>query len=99
MTTTDLAPLLAAFHAAVGCGAAVWTRGRAAAPPTLVAAVPRPPGTPEWAELPAGEAPRVLHLDAGAMLVARVAGPRVAWVGVGPLDGRGDADARRLLAL
>ena len=81
---TDLERLVQAFIHATGCDAVVWTRegetgplkveaGRASiAPPAVVELLP-PGGAPARVESPGGE-----------IYVAAVAGPRRAWVGVGP---------------
>ena len=77
----DLAAVLAAFKAASGCDAAVWTQG---ANGTLAweAATNRPPPPAHLPSIPDGPTP--LDSPDGPTLIAAIPGPRRAWLVVGP---------------
>ena len=98
---SELAPLVAAFHSAVGCGAVVWAHAAGRAEPRVLAATHGAPHPPAVHHLPADATPVRLATAAGAFLVRRLDGPRGVWVGVGPIVDapRGDAgDWLQLLA-
>jgi sigma-B regulation protein RsbU (phosphoserine phosphatase) len=90
---SDLAPLVAAFHSAVGCGAVVWAQAAGRVEPRVLAATHGAPQAPAVHALPTDAAPARLATPAGAFLVRRLDGPRAVWVGVGPIVDapRGDA--------
>lgn len=81
---TDLERLVQAFIQATGCDAVVWTREGETGPLKIEAgrATIAPPAVVEL--LPPGGAPARVESEAGAIYVAAIAGPRRAWVGVGP---------------
>jgi sigma-B regulation protein RsbU (phosphoserine phosphatase) len=81
---TDLERLVQAFIHATGCDAVVWTREGETGPLKIEAgrASIAPPAVVEL--LPPGGAPARVESEAGAIYVAAIAGPRRAWVGVGP---------------
>jgi len=82
---TDLERLVQAFIRATGCDAVVWTRDGETGPLKVEAgrASVAPPAVMEL--LPPGGPPaRVESGEASPLYVAAVAGPRRAWVGVGP---------------
>jgi sigma-B regulation protein RsbU (phosphoserine phosphatase) len=78
---TDLAAVLAAFKAASGCDAAVWTQGSGG---TLAweAATNRPPPPSPLPSIADGPTP--LDTSDGPSLIAAIPGPRRAWLVVGP---------------
>ena len=81
---SDLAEVLTAFHQATGCHAAVWTQPTNGGP--AVPEASSAPGEPPT-ELPgAHEPPRTVHTAQGDVLVATIAGPRRAWISIGPCD-------------
>lgn len=82
----ELDRLVQAFIRATGCDAVVWTRSGESGP-LKVEAGRTSIGPPPVVELlpPGGPAARV-ESDAGVIYVAAVAGPRRAWVGVGPCN-------------
>ena len=78
---SDLAAVLTAFRGATLCEAAVWTQSPDGK--LVLEAVTSDAGLP--AKLPAIEdGIDVVETDRGRMLVAAVAGPRRAWLGLGP---------------
>ena len=78
---TDLASVLAAFMAATGCNASVWTK-TAGGVLTSEAATNRAP-PPEF--LPTtSEGPQPLSTPDGPALIAAIPGPRRAWLVTGP---------------
>lgn len=81
---TDLERLVQAFIHATGCDAVVWTREGDTGPLRVEAgrASVAPPAVVEL--LPPGGAPARVESEAGALYVAAIAGPKRAWVGVGP---------------
>lgn len=81
---TDLERLVQAFIHATGCDAVVWTRDGETGPLIVEAgrAGIAPPAVVEL--LPPGGAPARVESGQGALYVAAIAGPRRAWVGVGP---------------
>ena len=80
----ELESLLSRFHAATGCDAVIWARNDNGA---LVVEAGRtdltPPPVVEL--IPRGGLPAEVQIDRGILYVAAVAGPRRAWVAVGPL--------------
>ncbi len=80
----ELSEVLAAFHEATGCDAAVWRRGEGAgATLKLVAGTKgalRP--EPEW--IPEDDQAHDEVSERGRMLVVPIGGPRSAWVALGP---------------
>ena len=80
---SDLDAVIAAFHEATGCEAAVWTQSDAGRPLTRVAAVPRDAAPPR-VELLEGSATTRFTGERGEAIVAPVPGPRRAWLAVGP---------------
>ena len=83
---TDLERLVQAFIHATGCDAVVWTREGDTGPLKVEAgrASVAPPPVVEL--LPPGGAPARVESEAGAIYVAAIAGPKRAWVGVGPCN-------------
>ena len=83
---TDLERLVQAFIHATGCDAVVWTRESETGPLKVEAgrASVSPPAVVEL--LPPGGAPARVESDAGEIYVAAIAGPKRAWVGVGPCN-------------
>ena len=81
---SDLERLVQAFTNATGCNAVVWTRDGEVGPLKAEAghASIAPPAVVEL--LPPGGPPARVETGAGSIYVAAVAGPRRAWVGVGP---------------
>lgn len=81
---SDLDRLVLRFVEATGCDAVVWSRAGESGP-LEVEAGRAPIGPPPVVELlPPGGPPAAVHTDRGPLYVAAVAGPRRAWVGVGP---------------
>lgn len=93
---TDLERLVQAFIHATGCDAVVWTREGDTGPLRVEAgrASVAPPAVVEL--LPPGGAPARVESEAGAIYVAAIAGPKRAWVGVGPC-GDSPTDAARFV--
>ena len=88
---TDLERLVQAFINATGCDAVVWARDGETGPLKVEAGRVSisPPAVVEL--LPPGGAPARVESAAGAIYVAAIAGPKRAWVGVGPCrDGSTD---------
>ncbi|MEO8337867.1 MAG: GAF domain-containing protein, partial [bacterium] len=81
---SELGEVLAAFHEATGCDAAVWRRGAGvAAPLQRIGGTPgaqRP--DPSW--LLEGDEPHDEMSEGGRMLVVPIGGPRSAWIALGP---------------
>jgi sigma-B regulation protein RsbU (phosphoserine phosphatase) len=81
---SDLQRLVHAFIHATGCDAVVWTRDGETGP-LKVEAGQAPMAPPAVVELlPPGGAPARVELGSDTVYVAAVAGPKRAWVGVGP---------------
>src|SRR4051812_11513238 len=81
---SDLAEVLRAFRAATGCEAAVWSQPVTNATP-IVEAATSPVVVPQ--DLPAPHDPaRSISTPRGDMLVASIAGPRRAWLALGPCE-------------
>jgi phosphoserine phosphatase RsbU/P len=80
----ELTEVLAAFHDATGCNAAVWRRDNGAgASLKFVAGTVRAEPPPEnW--LPAGEEVRDEATERGRVLIVPIPGPRLAWLALGP---------------
>lgn len=85
---TELAAVLAAFHEATRCEAAIWTQPDSGGAPTVEASAP--PGLkPTWFV-----APRVpdqlidVETARGPVLLAAIPGPRRAWLTIGPCADR-----------
>jgi sigma-B regulation protein RsbU (phosphoserine phosphatase) len=80
----ELQHLLDRFRDASGCNAVVWVRDRDIGPITAEAghANLTPPAVVEL--LPPGGPPAEIQMEGGILYVAAVAGPRRAWVAVGP---------------
>src|SRR5439155_12359903 len=79
---SELAAVLSAFREATHCEAAVWTQSSPDGAITAEAATSgaRPPSA-----LPTvGDGIAAVDTELGKMLVAAVAGPRRAWLGLGP---------------
>ena len=82
---TDLASVLAAFKAATGCAAAVWSRTAVGALEWEAATNRDPPRPGD--RLPAtADGPRTLATADGPALLAAIPGSRRAWLVVGPAD-------------
>jgi sigma-B regulation protein RsbU (phosphoserine phosphatase) len=83
---TDLERLVQAFIHATGCDAVVWTREGETGPLRVEAgrASVAPPAVVEL--LPPGGAPARVESASGDIYVAAIAGPKRAWVGVGPCN-------------
>lgn len=81
---SDLQRLVHAFIHATGCDAVVWTRDGETGPLKVEAghAAKAPPAVVEL--LPPGGAPAKVEIGDDVLYVAAVAGPKRAWVGVGP---------------
>ena len=81
---TDLQRLVQAFIDATGCDAVIWTRDGETGPLKVEAGNTSitPPAVVEL--LPPGGAPARVESTNGPLYVAAAAGPRRAWVGVGP---------------
>jgi sigma-B regulation protein RsbU (phosphoserine phosphatase) len=79
---SDLAAVLGAFQAATRCEAAVWIQS-GSGPPRADA---RTKGAPTLASLPESSRPVDRVVDGKTVRVALVAGPRPAWLAVGPCD-------------
>ena len=75
----ELAALLDAFHGALSCAATVWGAGDGATARVL-AGSPRPHAVPPVADLPADGHRVRLTVGRDEVLVARVPGPRPAWL-------------------
>ena len=78
---TDLSAVLAAFKAATGCDAAIWTQGSGGTL-TWEAATNRAPPPGHLPTVTEGTAP--LDAPDGPSLIAAIPGPRRAWLVVGP---------------
>ena len=80
---SELGEVLAAFHDATGCTAAVWRRDRTGGSLKFVAGTARAEPPPdEW--LPAPGDVRDEPTERGRMLIVSIGGPRSAWVVLGP---------------
>ncbi len=81
---SELQRLVDAFIHATGCEAVIWTREGETGPLKVEAghATITPPAVVEL--LPPGGAPAKVETGAGPLYVAAIAGPKRAWVGVGP---------------
>jgi phosphoserine phosphatase RsbU/P len=80
----ELDSLLTRFREATGCDAIVWTRNDAGPLQVEFGRMDiRPPAVVEL--IPRGGPPVEIALGRGVMYVAAVAGPKRAWVAVGPL--------------
>jgi sigma-B regulation protein RsbU (phosphoserine phosphatase) len=80
---SDLAGVLAAFHAATRCDAGVWLQPQTGdAPPMLDAATPHAPHVNVFPSI--NDGPRTVPTDDGDVIVAAVGGPRRAWLALGP---------------
>ena len=90
---TDLDAVLAAFHEATGCEAAVWSQADAGKPLVRTASVPADAPAPALDVLPAGGTTARLEGARGPQLIASVPGPRRAWVVVGPCAQPGPLEA------
>lgn len=89
----ELAEVLAAFHDATGCAAAVWTQtGSGTGLMSLGSAPARTTPPPVEALASAGPA-RAIELSDEAALVAPVPGPRKLWLVVGPCPPATDGSA------
>lgn len=84
---TDLDRLVQRFVEATGCDAVVWSRAGENGPILVEAGGARIAPPPVMELLPPGGAPAAVHTDRGPVYVAAVAGPKRAWVGVGPCSG------------
>lgn len=81
----DLAQVLAAFHTATQCDAGIWTQPEVGdATPTLSASTQNAPPPARFPPLAEGD--QNVPSPAGDLLVAAVAGPRRAWLALGPCD-------------
>ena len=81
---SELDPLLARFRDATGCDAVVWTQDEGGAVRVEAGRLPAAP-PPVVQLIPRGGPPAEVQVDHGVLYVAAVAGPRRAWVGVGPV--------------
>ncbi len=80
---TDLVSVLAAFKAATGCDAAVWSQGADGALAWDAATNRAPPP----ARLPSvADGPVRVETPGGPALIAAIQGPRRAWLVLGPSD-------------
>ncbi|HXT15553.1 MAG TPA: GAF domain-containing SpoIIE family protein phosphatase [Gemmatimonadaceae bacterium] len=82
---TELARVLAAFHDATHCEAGVWMQSGSDAPagvPRLEAATPNPPTPTRFPSV--AEGAQLVAATRGEVLIAAVAGPRRAWLSLGP---------------
>lgn len=86
--------LVEAFAQATGCEAVVWTRDGETGPLRVEAGSVQIGPPPVVELLPPGGPPARVESEAGTIYVAAVAGPRRAWVGVGPCPGGGIDPAR-----
>ena len=94
---TDLEKLVQAFITASGCDAVVWAR-EGETGPLKVEAGRASIAAPAVVELlPPGGPPARVESEGGALYVAAIAGPRRAWVGVGPCRDS-SVDASRFVA-
>ena len=82
---SELADVLAAFHEATGCHAAVWRRDSTAGLLQFVAGTERGL-TPPDAWLPRSGAVHEEPTDKGRMLIVPIGGSRNAWIALGPCD-------------
>ena len=82
----ELSSVLAAFHEATRCEAAVWmqVQGGAESELTALAAVPAGATAPSVQDLPSGGPPVPLPGTGGQVLASCVPGPLRAWLTVGP---------------
>jgi sigma-B regulation protein RsbU (phosphoserine phosphatase) len=79
----ELTRVLAAFHGATNCEAAVWMQhGSGGAIPVLEAATNNPPTPTRFPAVAEGE--QMIHATRGDVLIAAVPGPRRAWLSLGP---------------
>src|SRR5579862_2251846 len=85
---SDLSLILDAFAKATQCEAAVWLAGSATGPPRAEARTSR---APDLAALPRGPAAETIGVGDAQIRVARVPGPRAAWLAVGPSHSPGGA--------
>jgi phosphoserine phosphatase RsbU/P len=91
----ELDRLVQAFTRATACDAVVWTRSGETGPLTVEAGRTSIAPPPVVELLPPGGPAARVESDAGVIFVAAVAGPRRAWVGVGPCNE--NVDATRLV--
>jgi sigma-B regulation protein RsbU (phosphoserine phosphatase) len=81
---SELGEVLAAFHEATGCDAAVWRRDDAASTSLKLVAGTAGAQRPEAQWLPEGDEAHDELSERGRMLVVPIGGPRTAWVALGP---------------
>src|SRR3954462_15509250 len=81
---SDLAEVLRAFLRATGCHAAVWTQSTTEGSPTAEAS--SAPSEPPPVFPSVHDAPQMVRAAAGELLVAAIAGPRRAWITIGPCE-------------
>jgi len=80
---SDLEGVLAAFHDATQCDAGVWLQPKTGdAPPVLDASTAHAPHVKTFPSINDGQ--RTIATDDGDVIVAAVAGPRRAWLALGP---------------
>ena len=81
---SELSEVLAAFHDATGCDAAVWRRdsGAGASLKFVVGTVRAEPPPDNW--LPSGEEVRDEATERGRVVIVPVPGLRAAWLALGP---------------
>lgn len=94
----DISALLRAFHDALGCGAAVWSRSPGSGGINTIAVVPLAARVPDARHLPGPGEQRRVAVGEEEMLVARAEGPLEAWVGLGPMACCTASEPERLLA-
>jgi sigma-B regulation protein RsbU (phosphoserine phosphatase) len=95
---TDLASVLAAFKAATGCDAAVWSQAAGGALEREATTNRAPPPPP--AKLPGtADGPATITTSDGPALVAAIPGTRRAWLVIGPTDSPAVRLASQLLFL
>ena len=81
---TDLETVLSAFHGATGCDVAVWTREDHGGAARLEAAAPADSARLRWSPPLADGPPVAVDSPCGPVWIGSVAGPRRAWLAVGP---------------
>jgi sigma-B regulation protein RsbU (phosphoserine phosphatase) len=81
---SELGEVLAAFHEATGCDAAVWGRDGGAGAPLRLIAGTKGAERPDSSWLHEGDEEHDEVTDRGRMLIVPVRGPRSAWVALGP---------------
>lgn len=80
---SELGDILAAFHEATACNAAVWRRDSEGAALSFIAGTARGDAPPDdW--LPAGGTARDEPTERGRLLIVPVGGLRPAWIVLGP---------------